>query len=108
VEAGTGRPGRRIYGAEDVVKLAALGHFGHSGADVGQLGEEVARLDLSGSPADYLLVTSGSGDIEVVAAGDLRARVSAPGSRAVFDPAPVLRRMAADRLGSKQSGRRSA
>jgi hypothetical protein len=105
VEAGVGRPGRRIYGPDDVVKLAALGHFGRSGADVGQLGQEISGLSLSGVPGDYLLVASGAG-VEVVAAAALRARVSEPGSTAVFDPAGVLGRMA----GSARStaARRSA
>ncbi len=94
LEAGVGRPGRRIYGADDVVKLAALGHFGRSGADVGQLGPAVTRLNLSGVPEDYLLVTPGGPDIEVVAASELRARVALPGSMCVFDPAPLRNKMA--------------
>ncbi|CAN5765781.1 hypothetical protein BH23ACT12_BH23ACT12_18740 [soil metagenome] len=107
VEAGVGRPGRRIYGPADVVKLAALGHFGRSGADVGQLGQAIAGLSLSGAPDDYLLVAPGTASVEVVAAGALRARVSEPGSSFVFDPVGVLSRMA----GASQSppaARRSA
>ncbi|HYO00047.1 MAG TPA: MerR family transcriptional regulator [Actinomycetota bacterium] len=107
VEAGVGRPGRRIYAPEDVVKLAALGHFGRSGADVGQLGEVIAGLDLSGPPADYLLVASGTG-VEMVAAMDLRARVSEPGSTVVFDPAAVLGRMNQGRAGAGPAARKSA
>jgi len=105
VEAGVGRPGRRIYGPEDVVKLAALGHFGRSGVDVGQLGQAVSGLSLAGAPADYLLVSSGAG-VEVVAAGGLRARVSEPGSTTVFDPTGVLSRMAESR--TTAAARRSA
>lgn len=105
VEAGVGRPGRRIYGRDDVVKLAALGHFGRSGADVGQLGQTIAGLSLSGAPDDYLLVASDAG-MEVVAASDLRARVSEPGSTTVFDPAGVLNRMAEG--GAPAAARRTA
>ncbi|HYN98061.1 MAG TPA: MerR family transcriptional regulator [Actinomycetota bacterium] len=107
VEAGVGRPGRRIYAPEDVVRLAALGHFGRSGADVGQLGEVIADLDLSAAPADYLLVASGTG-VEIVAAADLRARVSEPGSTVVFDPSAVLGRMNPGRAGARPAARKSA
>lgn len=106
VEAGVGRPGRRIYGPQDVVKLAALGHFGRSGADVGQLGQALAGLSLAGAPDDYLLVASGSG-MEIVAASSLRARVSQPGSTVVFDPAGVLSRMSQSQPESP-AARRSA
>ena len=92
VAAGTGRPGRRIYAPEDVVKLAALGHFGRSGADVGQLGPGICGVDLP-ETGDYLLVSSGGSQVEVVAAVDLRERVSSPGPVFVFDPQPLLRRI---------------
>lgn len=108
VEPGVGRPGRRIYGPADVVKLAALGHFGRSGADVGQLGQAIAGLSLSGAPDDYLLVASGTASVEVVAAGALRARVSEPGSSFVFDPAGVLGRMTGAAPQSRAAARRSA
>jgi DNA-binding transcriptional MerR regulator len=94
VEAGVGRPGRRIYAQGDVVKLAALGHFGRSGADVGQLGPAITAVDLSNAPDDYLLVSPGGPEIEVVAATALRPRVSMPGPVFVFDPQPLLRRIA--------------
>lgn len=110
VEAGVGRPGRRIYGPPDVVKLAALGHFGRSGADVGQLGAAVGSLDISAAPDDYLLVSAGGGEVEVVGADDLRARVSVPGASFVFDPSAVLARMAGSgsRAGDSRASRRSA
>jgi DNA-binding transcriptional MerR regulator len=107
VEPGIGRPGRRIYGPADVVKLAALGHFGRSGADVGQLGQAIAGLSLTGAPDDYLLVASGTASVEVVPAGALRARVSEPGSSFVFDPSGVLSRMAGASPG-RAASRRSA
>jgi DNA-binding transcriptional MerR regulator len=107
VEAGVGRPGRRIYGPDDVVKLAALGHFGRSGADVGQLGQAISGLSLSGAPDDYLLVASGA-DMEIVAASDLRARVSEPGSTVVFDPAAVLSRINPDKAEGRPAARKSA
>ena len=107
VEAGVGRPGRRIYAPEDVVKLAALGHFGRSGADVGQLGQVIAGLNLSGCPTDYLLVASGT-SMEIVAATDLRARVSEPGATVVFDPAAVLSRMNRGKAEARHAARKSA
>jgi len=107
VDAGTGRPGRRIYGPDDVVKLAALGHFGRSGADVGRLGPAVAALDLP-AEGDWLLVSSGELAIEVVAAADLRRTVSAPGSRWVFDPAAIRARIAGRQPDAAPASRRSA
>ena len=38
VDTGLGRAGRRLYHPGDVVRLAALGHFGQAGLDVGKLG----------------------------------------------------------------------
>lgn len=110
VEAGVGRPGRRIYGPADVVKLAALGHFGRSGADVGKLGPAVARLDLTDTGGDYLLVGASDGSVEAVAAAGLRKRVAAPGFACVFDPAAVRAGIAGQAKGSEAagSGRRSA
>jgi DNA-binding transcriptional MerR regulator len=35
IDRGTGRAARRLYSADDVVRLAALGHFGRARADVG-------------------------------------------------------------------------
>jgi hypothetical protein len=101
VEAGTGRPGRRIYAPEDVVKLAALGHFGRSGADVGQLGPGISGLDLPDAVEDYLLVSSGGPGVEVVSAVDLRGRVSSPGPVFVFDPQPLLRRITSQAAGAQ-------
>lgn len=108
VEAGTGRPGRRIYAPEDVVKLAALGHFGRSGADVGQLGPAICGLDLTEDAGDYLLVCSGGPEVEVVAAAELRARVSSPGPVFVFDPQPLLRRITSQLPAAGNRTRRTA
>ena len=93
VEAGTGRPGRRLYSPDDVLRLAALGHLGRSGADVGQLGPQVAGLELPAGDVDYLVVLGSELSLEIVAASELRARLGAPGTYTVFDPAPLRRQL---------------
>jgi hypothetical protein len=93
VEAGTGRPGRRLYSPDDVLRLAALGHLGRSGADVGQLGPQVAGLELPAGDVDYLVVLGSDLSLEIVPAGELRPRLGTPGSYVVFDPAPLRRQL---------------
>ena len=95
VEAGTGRPGRRLYSPDDVLRLAALGHLGRSGADVGQLGPQVADLELPAGDVDYLVVLGSDSELslEIVAASELRTRLGTPGNYMVFDPAPLRRQL---------------
>jgi len=93
IEAGTGRPGRRLYSADDVLHLAALGHLGRSGVDVGQLGPKVAAVELPAGDVDYLVVLGPDLHLEVVVASEFRARVTAPGSYVVFDPVPLRRQL---------------
>ena len=93
IEPGTGRPGRRLYSSDDVLRLAALGHLGRSGADVGQLGPQVAGLELPAGDVDYLVVLGSELSLDVVAASELRARLGTPGSYVVFDPAPLRRQL---------------
>ncbi len=93
IEAGTGRPGRRLYSPDDVLRLAALGHLGRSGADVGQLGPQVAALELPAGDFDYLVVLAPELCLEIVSAAELRARLGSPGSYVVFDPAPLRRQL---------------
>ena len=93
VEAGTGRPGRRLYSSHDVLRLAALGHLGRSGTDVAQLGPQVAALELPADDVDYLVVFGPELSLEVVPAAELRARLGSPGSYVVFDPAPLRRQL---------------
>ena len=93
VEAGTGRPGRRLYSPEDVLRLAALGHLGRSGADVGRLGPQVAGLELPDGDVDYLVVLGSELSLEIVAAGELRPKLGTPGTYVVFDPAPLRRQL---------------
>jgi hypothetical protein len=88
IELGAGRPGRRLYGPTDVVKLAALGHFGRSGADVGELGPKISSLTLPNGTTDYVLVAAGR-EVLVVAASDIRARLGKPGTYSLFDPAEL-------------------
>ena len=103
VEAGTGRPGRRLYSPDDVIRLATLGHLGRSGADVGQLGPQVAVLELPAGDVDYLVALGPELGLRVVPAEQLRGHVGVAGSHVVFDPAPLrhqlgLARATDDRL----------
>jgi len=92
VEAGSGRPGRRLYSPADVIRLAALGHFGRSGVDVGQVGPEMASLTVP-ETGDHLVVLGPGLDVEVVSASELRAHVAVPGTYVVFDPARLYLQM---------------
>jgi hypothetical protein len=94
VEEGLGRAGRRLYGRADVIRLAALGSFGRAGLDVGRLGPVLAELDLPLGD-DFLVSATADGDVQVVDAIELRARVCQPVLRVTFDPAHL-----ADTLGS--------
>ncbi len=108
IEPGVGRPGRRLYGPADVIKLAALGHFGRSGTDVGHLGPKLARLNLTDLPGDYVLVATG-GDVVVVDASELRAVLARPGTYSLFDPAGLRAKLeAAPEAVEPASSRRSA
>lgn len=49
IQPGSGRGGRRLYSAADVLRLAALRHFAKSGWQVNDLGERVSALDLGGA-----------------------------------------------------------
>ena len=89
VEAGTGRPGRRLYSPDDIVRLATLGHLGRSGADVGQLGPQIAVLELPADDVDYLVALGPELALGVVPAEQLRGHVATAGSHVVFDPAPL-------------------
>jgi hypothetical protein len=91
IEPGTGRRGRRLYSPDDVVRLAALGHLGRSGADIAQLGPKIGALELPAG--DYLVILGPGLRLGAVAANHLRARLGDPGSYVVFDPAPLRRRL---------------
>ncbi len=64
VDTGLGRAGRRLYDPSDVVRLAALGHFGQAGLDVGRLGPALADLDLP-LGSDFLVVAEADGAVAV-------------------------------------------
>lgn len=107
VGLGRGRSGRRLYGAQDVIKLAALGHFGRSGADVGSLGPKLCNLNLASEMGDYVLVATG-GDVLAVEASKLRAALAEPGTYSVFDPAQLRARMQSAAPETELEARRSA
>jgi DNA-binding transcriptional MerR regulator len=92
VDTGLGRAGRRLYHPGDVVRLAALGHFGQAGLDVGKLGPELADLDLPLS-TDFLVVAEADGPVTICAAERLRAEVAQPRARVLFDTAALQERL---------------
>ncbi len=92
VEAGSGRPGRRLYSPADVIRLAALGHFGRSGVDVGQVGPTMASVAVPDA-GDHLLVLGPELTVAVVPGSELRNHLSAPGSYVVFDPSQLRRHL---------------
>lgn len=92
VDRGRGRSARRLYSPDDVVRLAALRHFGGARAD-GALGRSVGALRVP--EGDVLVVADADGTAECVPAARLRARVSRGGPYLVFDPAPLRARLAA-------------
>lgn len=108
IDRGRGRAARRLYSADDVVRLAALRHFGGARAD-GALGRSVGALRLP--PGDVLVVADADGAAHCVPPGELRARVSVGGPYLVFDPAPLRARLEA-RAGrpapARERARRSA
>jgi DNA-binding transcriptional MerR regulator len=63
IQASTGRGVRRLYAVDDVLRLAALRHFGQSGWLVNELGEQVAACQLAG--ARWLVAGTRSGVVIV-------------------------------------------
>lgn len=92
VDTGLGRAGRRLYDQSDVVRLAALGHFGQAGLDVGQLGPELADLDLP-LGTDFLVVAEADGPVAVCPAERLRTELAKPRARVFFDAAALQERL---------------
>ena len=89
-------PGRvvRRYGPAQIAQCAPLAHLGGSGLDVTPYGPRVGGLgELC---PEELVVVDADGNLEVVAATRLRARVGERGRYVVFDPAPVLARLVHD------------
>jgi hypothetical protein len=93
---GVGRAGRRLYGVNGVLGLAALGHFARSGLDVAKLGPALNALDLPVG-TDFVIVGDDAGELKIVHADQLRYEVGRPGMRAVFDPASLMARLAGDK-----------
>ena len=94
IEAGIGRPGRRLYSPDDVIRLATLGHLGRSGIDVGRLGPQVTTLELPAGSGDYLIILGPDYTLGVVTAGGLRSYVTAtPGPFVIFDPGSLRRQL---------------
>lgn len=113
IEAGTGRPGRRLYSPDDVIRLATLGHLGRSGIDVGRLGPLVATLKLPTGTADYLIILGPDYSLGVVPVAGLRGYVTAtPGRFVIFDTGPLRRQLGVRRtdaaVRSRQTETRSA
>ncbi len=99
-------PGRvvRRYGPTQILQCALLAHLGGSGLDVTPYGPQVGQLGELGR--DDLVVVDADGNLEVIAASKLRVRVGERGRYIVFDPAPVLARLARHDAG--EGARRTA
>ena len=73
----------------DVVRLAALGHLGRSGANVGQLGPQVAALELRpGGDVDYLAVLAPELSLEVVPPTNCAPASPSPAATGCSTPHP--------------------
>jgi len=92
VDTGLGRAGRRLYDPSDVVRLAALGHFGQAGLDVGRLGPALADLDLP-LGSDFLVVAEADGAVAVCPAERLRTELAKPRARVFFDATALQERL---------------
>jgi len=101
-------PGRvvRRYGTAQILQCALLAHLGGSGLDVTPYGPQAGQLGELGP--DDLVVVDQDGSLEVVAAARLRARVGERGRYIVFDPSPVLRRLARQDATAGEATRRTA
>lgn len=101
-EVGPGRPRRprRLYRGDDIARLALLGHLGRSGFDVRAVGPAVGSLEFP--RADTVVTAERPDRLVVVDAASLRHEVTRPGARVVFDPAPLWRRVDAERAVSNE------
>ena len=94
VNAATGRGARRLFGPADVVRVAALGRFGRARLDIALVGPLVAGLDLAGIDREVVVAFIDPLTLATVDTGELRHVLAAAGACVVFDPAPVLARLA--------------
>ena len=95
-QAADGRSARRRYRTEDVVRIAALAHFRACGVDVGDVGPLMANFVAPLDPDLLVVLTLGDPpSLARVSSAGLRDCLTAEGLRAVFDPGPLLRVLAA-------------
>ena len=96
IEAGVGRAGRRLYSAEDVIRLSAVARFAEGGIDVGQVGPKVGQVLLSLKRGMFLVcVTAPEPELQLVesesAIVDLLRSTNRP--ILVFDTTPLVDRL---------------
>lgn len=113
VDPGEGRSGRRLYSADDVVRLDLLRHLAVSRVSPAVAGPAVAGCAVL--PGDVRMVWGPVGEkdpahtgLRVVTAGDALGVVEAGGAWVVYNPARVRRRLAAvapDAAGASEAPR---
>lgn len=89
----TGDDRRRRYGTADVVRLAALGHLGHSGLDVARCAGAISTLQVPDRIGFVIVFALNDGSVSVRTARDLRLLGQSPDRYVVFDPEPLLDRL---------------
>lgn len=84
VQGATGRGGRRLYSADDVLRLASLRHFGKSGWPVSDIGEQLASVDVA--DARFVVATSSDNGLQsCVDINDLLGLLATEQQFSVFD-----------------------
>ena len=94
VNAAVGRGGRRRFASADVVRVAALGRFGRARLDIALVGPLVAGLDLTDSSDQLLVAHLDPLMVETVAADEFRQVLAGAGACVVYDPEPLVARLA--------------
>lgn len=99
IDAGAGRSGRRLYSADDVVRLDLLRHLALARVNPAVAGPLVAHCEVAAGDIRMVWGPVGAKDPEqlglrVVAAGEALAAVEANGAWVVYNPAPLRARLA--------------
>ena len=98
IDSGEGRSGRRLYSADDVVRLDLLRHLAVSRVNPAAAGPLVARCAVPTGDVRMVWGPVGAKDPEqvglrVVDAGEALAAVEANGAWVLYNPAPLRARL---------------
>ncbi len=88
IQGATGRGGRRLYSADDVLRLATLRHLGKSGWPVADVGEQLASVVVAG--ARFVVATSDDGMKTCVDVDELLGLLRTEQQFSVVDLMPLL------------------